>query len=1160
MDAQNVAASHQPLHKRDEQQQSVLGPRSQSPKKTGEIAARTSSPIKAKVANGRKPPSPDRPTDLDSDAETVVLPGKDGYSPSKVRKVRHEDKRESDGSVDKPKSLLGNSRIIERESSRKREEKDRNKDAGSGLSSVPASPQQRQHRPRRRSAASRASFSDSDQGREPDTSLRATHREKIKPSERLAPHKRKTSRDDSDEYEDDDHQSHRPRRQRTTSAGFDGRRSSREPKAAARDHSTSPQPRLHRRSASTQHFNGYSLKKKRLPPPLQPAEYQSDESSANGSPHPRSSKLRGSVADSHPSPVKVGTTHRKHLDAHGQTLLARACARGDYDNAKRRLSERHGDLNFADYAGNTPLQIAALHGHTEIVKLLIEEGCILDCFNNDKDTPLLDAVDNGHLDVVKLLLDAGANPRKANVNGEEPIDRITDDTDNADEIRDALMEAKDRVAFQPRNSEERQVPDSPRDSPVAAVAPSRRGGNVRSTKTRNDLLYMPLNEATLRQAAGRGDIETVSRVLQVKEQCDDPESMVAAARGGHDLVIELLLGIGGASPDPRPVSSQPSEYATPILAAIGQENINVLDLLLKQQGFDPTRLYKGKTYYEVARLRQGVNWLQEEQRLKDAYDAYQGNRSKSPKREKERPKREERDMSPSRERRNKMSSPREKRRTDSVHAEDGTRRNAQKSRSDDRDRDASPPPSSHKPPKPKPAESDVAALSSEGETHKPRRKLISKGELRGEREKQRRSSMVSTTSSLREPSSPQEPRQDDKPDKTKLSERYHDRTKALKRDDSRDRLSVSGDNTSKRHRASLTPDRHHRNEHDDGEGPVKRRRLEGENADKPKKHGSSDGQSRKPSNHDGQSKAPPKVRKEGDSLEAKRGDSETSRSTQGEPPVRVKSEEGDVDMPDVDEAPENSAARSPSEQDKLARKQKQKAAEEAQKRQEDEEAEAKKTQDAEAERKRLDKEKERRRQQEEAEQRRKEEDEENKRRIQELARQKDEAAERTRLEEEKRLREEQDRKAREEAERKEREEQERKRREEEDRLRKEREAEEARKKREDEERKEQERRERAQREEMEQRRAAEQQRQREEEERARLEQLPALFRWLSTHSNAKTPELAKRFLCIQGVRYDTISAEARDTPAGREQWLLNTQVALLLGEKDLSLPRCKYQP
>ncbi|KAF3770529.1 hypothetical protein M406DRAFT_34416, partial [Cryphonectria parasitica EP155] len=116
------------------------------------------------------------------------------------------------------------------------------------------------------------------------------------------------------------------------------------------------------------------------------------------------------------------TAHKKHVDAHGQTQLAKACSNGNYDLVRRRLLERPQDLNLPDYAGNTPLQIAAINGHDEIVQLLVDAGCDIDCVNHDKDTPLLDAVDNGHLDVIKVLLEAGVNPRKANVNGQEPLD------------------------------------------------------------------------------------------------------------------------------------------------------------------------------------------------------------------------------------------------------------------------------------------------------------------------------------------------------------------------------------------------------------------------------------------------------------------------------------------------------------------------------------------------------------------------------------------------------------------------------------------------------------------------------------------------------------------------------------------------------------------
>ncbi|KAF2969664.1 hypothetical protein GQX73_g3944 [Xylaria multiplex] len=136
--------------------------------------------------------------------------------------------------------------------------------------------------------------------------------------------------------------------------------------------------------------------------------------------------------------------HKNHIDRHGQTLLAKACARGEYEMVKKRLAERPEDLDFADFAGNTPLQVASLNGHENIVRLLIEAGCKLDCRNHSMETPLLDAVENGHLEVVKLLLEAYVDPRVANAEGHEPLEKVPDDLDNAEEIRAALRGAKER--------------------------------------------------------------------------------------------------------------------------------------------------------------------------------------------------------------------------------------------------------------------------------------------------------------------------------------------------------------------------------------------------------------------------------------------------------------------------------------------------------------------------------------------------------------------------------------------------------------------------------------------------------------------------------------------------------------------------------------------
>ena len=1219
-----------------------------------------------------------------SDAETIVLPGKDGHSPSKVRKIKNEDK--SDGAdhgdstsasalgrkppnnkhdrgadrgdrsdkadkasvssanwpSDATHSTFGGQRKKSHDNN-----KPRSKDGSSGLSSVPTSPPPHSRR--------RSSHPPSDSDSEPSTSKSPKTSTKEKPRiDKLVPHKRKATRAESE----DEAEGRKVRRQRTSGSGLNASRSHRDPNPSAKPHhdshpglvnkSVSPPPRPHRRSASTQlpghSSNGLSHKKKRVPAPLRSTDYHSDESSASGSPHPRSSKLRSlttpATTESTTSPAKMAP-HKKHLDAHGQTFLARACARGEYDVAKHRLGERPEDIDVADYAGNTPLQIASINGCEDIVKLLIEAGCSLDCVNYDKDTPLLDAVDNGHLEVVKLLLAAGVNPRKANAYGQEPIDRVPDDEENAAEMRKALQEARARMGERRRTSEDHHPqdhtdarsshgPESPRQSPGAALltpagASSRRAGTVRSTKTSNHLLYMPMDDKTLRSAAARGDEETVTRILQVRDTFDDPESMVAAARGGHDIVMQLLLALGRANPDPGPISN--NEFSTPMLAAIGQENLKVVRLLLDQTDFDPTRRFKGEAYHEVARRRRGPNWMDEEHMLKNAYDEHRrlhkdSSKTKSPnRREQEREARRHRTepkedgpgpvphkkkaSSPAKEgaREGKKAglakasttSPKENRRSSSFanqqDDQSSPKRGPGRPRKEDRipaiaisDREASPA-TSKLPNKPRRTESDVA-VSSEGETMKPRRKLVSRRELKGEREK-RRASMTSNASSMKEPSSPRESKHDEPHEKHQKLDKYHDRTKALKRDESRDKLSVSGDTPGKRHRLSATPPRLG-SDKDGSEAPVKRRRLEVVEPkekrqktspspdERPPKSTStrdaasssrSGSKSRQKDRVGSERRASSKPRKSESAHE--HGKKEPGKAT-SDKSIHVKSEEADVDMLDAPKATESGPDRALQEKEKEEARQRQ-AELEAQTKKKEEERERKRKEDEEKEKERV---------------RRRKEEEETARRAEEEKRQREEAERKLKEEEERKLKEEEERKQREEEERKrleeeakrkreeeerrQREEEERKKREEEERLRQEqleREAAEEARRKKDEERKEQERKERAMREEMERRRAAreaeraakeaEQRRIRLEQERIRLAKLPPLLRWLDGSPNPKAPEVAAKFSMMQGVRYDCIQPAATGTPDGREQWLLNTQVALLLGEKDLELSRCK---
>lgn len=1328
------------------QLQSFKEPPKDTPKSPATITA-VSSTFRgdtASTASREKQDDDGGGTDGNSEAETIVL-GKDG-SPAKPRNrkvIKHEDKRNGDcgssisahdGQVvstrkhiserkenpslraekshpsmtisdDKSSYTEGgraSTPFLQQKKKRLQEKQLQSshhqlhagsKRASSSLSSAPASP------PHSRQLSSNPqSGSDSDrQTAKSPMPLLSTSKDKLRPTEKLIPNKRKAPKAESE----DEAENRKARRQRLNGAGegdinahtgkaaksqlhhssHNGSSNNAKPSTSrpqrepSRNRSISPQPRGHRRSLSTQlpsQSNGLSQKKKR-PAPLHSTDYHSDESSASGSLHIRSSKPRSlttpATADSTMSPAKIGP-HKKHLDAHGQTFLARACARGEYDLAKQRLAERPEDLNTADFAGNTPLQIAALNGYANIVKLLIDAGCNVDCVNHDKDTPLLDAVDNGHLEVVKLLLDAGVSPRKANVHGEEPLDRVNDDIENAAEIRAALVSARKREGERRHTSEENRHehdeprfshgPDSPRRSPAPSsfqsTAISRRAGTTRATKTSNHLLYMPMDDKTLRLAAGRGDEETVTRILQVREAFDDPESMVAAARGGHDIVMQLLLALGRANPDPEPIASMPAEHATPMLAAIGQENLKVVNLLLEQNSFDPTRRFHGNTYYEIARQRAGPNWKEEEDLLKIAYDDYKkghfgkDGKARSPVRKDSESRRAGRvdpgEESSSRVHKHKLSSPLQergkrigvskastsgvstspredrplpKRLEHSTPQADGKvspKRSGAgplstgKHRRDDRssvvsgpDRDT-PPPIVKQLVKSKKTDPEVVAISSEGETVKPRRKLISGRELKDEKEKQRRASLASTnTAPSKEATSPRESRSEDsaadKARAEKHRDRDRDRARQLKNEESRESMSGTDGGSSKRHRMSETPPNLTSSDKDAGEAPIKRRRLDGDNSTSgggkerkaPKASGSTDDVLNKPTSSGLSRDAPkgvPKRRDEDDRkgvptlLKTKKRDASSDRGRKGsakllsaekssEKSIHVKSEDMDIEMTDVSTDVRASISSDATRADSETRAQRMREDERKAAQAEIQAAEASRKKEEEARRLRQEEEGRRRREEED---RRKREDERRKR--EEEAKRKEEEGrkkredeerkekERRRLEEEERKRKEEERKRREEEERrKHAEEEERKKRAEEERLRREQlakeAAEEARRKQEEDERRERERQEqeREERERIRARREAEERRRRqlEEEKQARISKLPALLQWLSKSTDASSSTIARKFRMMQGVRYDCINPNATGSAIGREQWLLNTQAALILGDNDLSLSR-----
>ncbi|XP_062568353.1 uncharacterized protein LOC134230535 [Saccostrea cucullata] len=261
-------------------------------------------------------------------------------------------------------------------------------------------------------------------------------------------------------------------------------------------------------------------------------------------------------------------------------LLVLSCYSGDLEIVRRILkyfnrsinSRALTNINYEHFIYDTPLTIACMEGHINVVKELIEEGADIN-HQGEYNTPLTAACEGGHISVVKELIQAGAD---INLRGEFNTPLVTACECGHKSIVTELIEMGADVN-----------PQTQLDSPLTTACV---GGEMSLIKeliqAGADVNPQGKYNTPLKKACLGGDLSLVKMLIEagaddntdgradVNLQGEDDTPLINACEEGHLNVVKELIEAGAD------VNLQ-GKYSTPLVAACANGHSNVIKELIE---------------------------------------------------------------------------------------------------------------------------------------------------------------------------------------------------------------------------------------------------------------------------------------------------------------------------------------------------------------------------------------------------------------------------------------------------------------------------------------------------------------------------------------------------------------------------------------------------